>query len=233
MEIKLENVSFKIHNTYLIKDITFTARQGEILGLIGPSGAGKTTIINCINGLNKFSSGTCTIGGNKISKSLLYKVGCMPQEDALYLDLTGQENINFFGSLYKIDSDELKSRSEDLLKFINLNAEKHKLVSEYSGGMKKRLSLVIALLNQPEILLLDEPTVGIDPLLKQDVWKYLVALKDSGKTLIISTHVMDEAIKCDECALISHGRVLEYDTTENLLKLTSSNNLEELYLRGD
>jgi ABC-2 type transport system ATP-binding protein len=160
------------------------------------------------------------------------KVGYMPQSDAVYSDVSGLDNLLFFGRMYGMRGAALRQRAEDMLKLVDLYPDRNKLVANYSGGMKKRLSLAVALLHDPEILLLDEPTVGIDPVLRRSVWDKFNALCREGKTLIISTHVMDEAERCKKAALIYGGGILEYGEVETLKAKTGTGGLEELFLNA-
>ena len=228
--INITNVSKNFDKKTIINNISFNVNQGEIVCLLGPSGAGKTTLIRLITGALKADSGKIEIGGVQVpSMSLYAKMGFMPQSDALYTDLSGFDNLLFFGNQYKIKSDILKQEAIEILTSLDLLDDKDKLVSKYSGGMRKRLSLAIALLHKPTFLLLDEPTVGIDPILRKAIWEQFYSLRSDGITIIISTHVMDEAIKCDRTALIYEGTLVAFDLTEKLIEQTSSGNIEELF----
>lgn len=230
MSIQLDHVSKSFNHKLVLNNISLVANSNEILGLIGPSGAGKTTLIRMITGSLKADSGAILMNDTFVpDKKLLQQFGFMPQGEALYNDLSGIDNLRFFGRLYGLKGKELETRCQFLLDFIGLKKDEKKLVDKYSGGMKKRLSLIIALLHNPDYLILDEPTVGIDPALRQKIWQEFEKLSASGKTIIISTHVMDEALKCNKCALIKQGQVLAYGTVNELLATTVGGNLEELF----
>ncbi len=228
MSIKVHEISKTFDKKQVLNKITFNVESGEIVCLLGPSGAGKTTLIRLIIGAIKADSGEITIDDIKAPSIKLYnKVGFMPQNDALYNDLTGLDNLLFFGGLYKIKN--VRQRAMEVLNLLDLTDDKDKIVLNYSGGMKKRLSLAVALLHNPRFLLLDEPTIGIDPILRQTIWEQFYKLRDSGVCIIISTHVMDEAVKCNRTALIYNGSLIYNDTTANLIAKTKDGNIEDLF----
>ncbi len=228
MSIKVHEISKTFDKKQVLNKITLNVNSGEIVCLLGPSGAGKTTLIRLIIGAIKADSGEITIDDIKAPSIKLYnKVGFMPQNDALYNDLTGLDNLLFFGGLYKIKN--VRQRAMEVLNLLDLTDDKDKLVLNYSGGMKKRLSLAVALLHNPRFLLLDEPTIGIDPILRQTIWEQFYKLRDSGVCIIISTHVMDEAVKCNRTALIYNGSLIYNDTTANLIAKTKDGNIEDLF----
>jgi len=230
MNIEISHVSKFFAKKEVLKDISLQAREGEILCLLGPSGAGKTTLIRLVTGGLRPDSGEIRIGGQKFpNRDTIKKIGFMPQDDAVYSDLSGLDNLLFFGRLFGLSGKELRRSTEDALHWVDLEKDSTKLVSRYSGGMKKRLSLAITLLHNPSILLLDEPTVGIDPVLRKSIWDRFENLRLSGKTIVVSTHVMDEAVRCQRAALLYEGCLIENDTTENLLLKTRSGSLEELF----
>jgi ABC-2 type transport system ATP-binding protein len=230
MVIEIKDISKSFGSTKVLQNVNLTALSGEILCLLGPSGAGKTTLIRLITGALDADSGTICFDGERIpTMASIKKVGYMPQNDAVYNDITGYDNLMFFGRLQGLSGQPLKDRALDMLALVNLLEDKNKLVMNYSGGMKKRLSLAVALLHDPEILVLDEPTVGIDPLLRKTVWDKFELLAQSGKTIVISTHVMDEAEKCKKAALIYAGSIIENDEVVSLKAKTRSGSLEELF----
>jgi len=230
MGITIENVAKKFPKVEAIKDLSLKVNSHEIMGLIGPSGSGKTTLIRIVTGALHADRGEVRIDDTKVPDMALFpRLGFMPQSDALYPDLTGYDNLLFFGRLFGLKGERLKARVEEMLGFIGLTEDGNRLVSRYSGGMKKRLSLIIALLHDPEYLLLDEPTVGIDPVLRKKIWDHFRALAEQGKTLVISTHVMDEAEHCDRVALLYRGGILAAGTIPELKAKTSSGQIEELF----
>lgn len=234
MEIIINKVCKSFKEKKVLDNIALKVKSGEILCLLGPSGAGKTTLVRLIIGALASDSGEIIIDGLKMPNlKLMTKVGFMPQNDGLYEDLSAVDNLMFFGGLYGMKGKKLKSRINEVLKLMNLTEHKDRLVSNYSGGMKKRLSLAVALLHKPELLLLDEPTVGIDPVLRKTIWEQFNKLKEENVAIIVTTHVMDEAEKCDRTALIYNGKLIYDDKTENLIAKTPNGNIEQLFFMAE
>jgi ABC-2 type transport system ATP-binding protein len=230
MEIQISNVTKHFGKNRILEDITLKAAPGEILCLLGPSGAGKTTLIRLVIGAIRADAGMITIDGKPMpDMDLIRHIGYMPQNDAVYSDLSGWDNLMFFGSMYGMKMKKVRQRVEETLDLVDLANDRDKLVANYSGGMKKRLSLAIALLHDPEVVMLDEPTVGVDPVLRKAIWAEFDKLCGAGKTIIISTHVMDEAEKCHKAALLYQGRLLINDRIGALKAKTESGNLEDLF----
>jgi ABC-2 type transport system ATP-binding protein len=229
--VSINHVSRRFGSQEVLSGLSLTICQGEIYGLLGPSGAGKTTLIKQIAGLDIPNAGDITIFGEKVpSLSLLERIGYMAQSDALYGELTAAENLSFFASLYGLKGTRKKERMQESMQVVGLSEHMDKLVSNYSGGMKRRLSLAISLLHEPELLILDEPTVGIDPVLRQSIWSAFQDLKQKGKTLIITTHVMDEAEKCDRLGLLRDGRLIASGSPAELKTDTKAATIEEAFL---
>lgn len=231
--VSLTHVSKSFKKQQVLRDINLTIEDNEIFGLIGPSGAGKTTLIRLIIGAIEADEGVVKIGDTIIpSLKALNGFGYMPQNDALYADLSGCDNLMFFGGMYGMKKSVLKKRVQQVLELVELENDSGKKVSLYSGGMKKRLSLAVALLAEPSLLILDEPTVGIDPLLRRKIWEQFRRLKEQGKTIIITTHVMDEAGMCDRLALVYNGGILACDSVDALLSRTANRSIEELFFEN-
>ena len=232
--VKVEQVSKSFGKKTVLKDINVTIPKGQLFGLIGPSGAGKTTLVKMIVGMEKADAGTIHVLDKKTPNlELLQEIGYMAQSDALYVELTGEENLKFFASLYKLNKEEQKNRIAYAAGLVNLTDDLKKRVSAYSGGMKRRLSLAIALIQDPKVLILDEPTVGIDPELKLSIWKELLRLKnEDGKTIIVTTHVMDEAVKCDVVAMVRDGRILAKGTPQELKEHYQTDDFDEVFLKA-
>ena len=212
-------------------DISISMPTGKILGLLGPSGSGKTTLIKMIAGIDVATKGEVFLLGEKMPQlKMLEKIGYMAQSDALYGELTGWENMEFFASMYKMSKEHQKKRIAEVMKLVDLTDHLKKQVKAYSGGMKRRLSLAIALIHEPSVLILDEPTIGIDPVLRRTVWAELYDLRAAGISIIVTTHVMDEVEKCDFIGMIREGRLIAMGTPEELKKATDTNSIEEAFL---
>ncbi len=230
MKIAISHVSKSFGKAEVLHDITLDANPGEILCLLGPSGSGKTTLIRLLIGAMPADSGIITIDGRRVpNRESIRSIGYMPQNDAVYNDISGYDNLMFFGRLHGLREKRLRQRVDETLALVDLTRDKGKLVANYSGGMKKRLSLAIAFLHDPPVLILDEPTVGIDPLLRKTIWDEFDRFCAAGKTIIISTHVMDEAAKCQRAALLHDGSLIANDTIGRLRARSATGSLEDLF----
>lgn len=229
--IKVENVNKSFGKKQVLFDISLDIPYSQILGLLGPSGSGKSTLVKMIAGIDIATSGSVYLLNEKMPKlSLMNKIGYMAQSDALYEELTAEENIKFFASMYGLSGNNLKQRISEVMKLVNLSDHLKKQVKQYSGGMKRRLSLAIALVHEPPILILDEPTVGIDPVLRRSIWEELYKLKDSGTTIIITTHVMDEVEKCNNLGMIRDGKLIAVGSPAEIKHNSNSSTIEEAFL---
>lgn len=226
--VAINNLSVTLGGKKIINDISVEIPSGKIVGLLGPSGAGKTTLIRAILGIQKNSKGGISVLGLSAGKSeLRSKVGYVTQAPSVYPDLTVQENMDFFAAL----TGAAKSQTEDILKNLELIDLKHNLVRNLSGGQKSRVSLSVALLGKPKLLLLDEPTVGLDPVLRQKMWSRFKQLAGIGITVVVTSHVMDEADKCDQILFIREGKLLAADTRQKILKETGTKSMESAFLK--
>lgn len=229
--IKVEQLAHAFGAEQVLNDINLRVKKGEIFGLLGPSGAGKTTLVKLIVGILEADRGSIHVGEEKVpSFNVMKSMGYMAQADALYEELSAQENLHFFATLYGMKKEARKKAIASVLEVVDLTDHLHKLVRHFSGGMKKRLSLAISLLHHPQILILDEPTVGIDPVLRHANWQELIKLKEGGMTIVLTTHVMDEAEKCDRLAMLRDGHIIACDTPDNLKKSQGVASLEEAFL---
>ncbi|HGA3159895.1 TPA: ABC transporter ATP-binding protein [Streptococcus agalactiae] len=218
----------------VLNNINLEVFKGEIIGLIGPSGAGKSTLIKTMLGMEKADKGTALVLDTQMpDRNILNQIGYMAQSDALYESLTGLENLLFFGKMKGIQKTELKQQITHISKVVDLENQLDKFVSGYSGGMKRRLSLAIALLGNPTVLILDEPTVGIDPSLRRKIWQELINIKDEGRSIFITTHVMDEAELTSKVALLLRGNIIAFDTPLHLKKQFNVSTTEEVFLKAE
>ncbi len=232
--IKLNHLAKSFGEHVILHDVNLTVNRGEIVGLIGPSGSGKTTTIKTMLGMEKATSGTALVLGKKMpNRLILGKIGYMAQSDALYESLSAKENLEFFGKMKGVTGKELHSEITHVSRVVELTDYLNQRVSGYSGGMKRRLSLAIALLGQPELLILDEPTVGIDPALRRKIWKELKVLRDRGQSILITTHVMDETELTDRVALLLHGDVIVFDSPQELEKQYGVPTIEDVFLTAE
>jgi ABC-2 type transport system ATP-binding protein len=229
--IHVSDVSKNYGSQQVLENISLNVEKNEIYGLLGPSGAGKTTLVKMIAGIE-----TPTKGSIKVLDTLMpnlhnmTRIGFMAQSDALYVELSGKENLEFFASIYGLKGQKQKERIEHAASLVNLTEFLKKPVHQYSGGMKRRLSLAAALLHEPEILILDEPTVGIDPVLRQSIWNELYKLSDAGTTILVTTHVMDEAEKCGQLGMLRDGRLIASGSPQQLKESTASATIEDAFL---
>jgi len=214
-----------------VSNLDMSISKGTLYGLIGPNGSGKTTTIKMLVGLLKPTSGEATILGERIPiRKNIARISYMPQETAIYSDLTVHENLELFAGLYSMDRASLAKRENDLLSMIDLDERRDSLVSQLSGGMRHRTSLACSLIHDPEIMFLDEPTVGVDPELRVGFWKYFSDLKAGGKTIIITTHYMDEASRCDIVGMMRNGKLIAEGTPKNLMRTSGASDLESAFL---
>lgn len=232
--VEIRNISKRFGKKVVLNEVDMAIKDGSIYGFIGPSGAGKTTLIKMIVGMDSPDHGSIEVLGTKMPNlKLLQDIGYMAQSDVLYTELTGKENLAFFASLYQLNRAQTEERIAYTSKLVNLTDDLNKKVALYSGGMKRRLSLAIALIQNPKILILDEPTVGIDPELRLAIWNELIRLKrEEGKTIIVTTHVMEEAERCDYIAMVRDGRILTKGTPNELKEAYHARNFDEVFLHA-
>ncbi|RRJ63874.1 ABC transporter ATP-binding protein [Paenibacillus oralis] len=229
--IQTRNVCRKFNDKEVLHGISLDVRRSEIFGLLGPSGSGKTTFVKMIAGIDEATSGEIDVLGTRMPKlKMMNHIGYMAQSDAMYAELTAKENLEFFGALFGLRGAKMKRRIDEVMALVNLTEHVKRPVGAYSGGMKRRLSLAIALLHEPEVLILDEPTVGIDPVLRKSIWDEFDNLSRQGTTILVTTHVMDEADKCHRLGMIRDGSLIAVGTPEALKLETGSASIEEAFL---
>lgn len=217
--------------TRALDDVSFDVAAGETFGMIGPNGSGKTTLIRILLGIARAAGGEARVLGRLMpDRRVARNIGYMSQASALYSDLSINENLAFFGALYGLRGSALKRRIEETLALVDLTERRGSLVGALSGGMRQRVSLGIALIHEPKLLFLDEPTVGIDPELRVEFWDYFAKLNARGVTILVSTHHLDEARRCHRLALLRFGRLLALDTPDALLRASGQDDFDQAFL---
>ncbi|MCK5087348.1 MAG: ABC transporter ATP-binding protein [Melioribacteraceae bacterium] len=219
--LEIKNISKSFGELKALDNVSLLINKGEFFGLLGPNGAGKTTLMNNIIGYLEPDEGAIFFNNHKIifeDTSIRKKIGYVPQEISLYQELTAQQNLKIFGTLFGLSKRDLKKNSEQVLELVELKERRNDVVKEYSGGMKRRLNLAVSILNRPEILLCDEPTVGVDPQSRNAIFDMLQNLNNEGMTIIYTTHYMEEAERlCNRLAIIDSGVIVAEGTLQQLL----------------
>ncbi len=208
-------------DTIALASVSMDIMAGEMFGLIGPDGAGKTTLIRILTSLLDPDAGQCRLLGLSVTRETAQVrkvIGYMPQRFSLYPDLTVGENLRFFADLFRVPKQERLKRTDELLQFSRLSSFVNRRAGQLSGGMKQKLALSCALIHTPKVLILDEPTTGVDPVSRREFWEILKALKQGGVTILVTTPYMDEAEKCDRVALISKGEILAVGTADEIIR---------------
>src|SRR3984893_7612713 len=225
--VDVDNVVKSFGTMQALDGVTLRVRSGEIYGLLGPNGAGKTTLIRSIVGLVAPDAGTVTVLGRRMPNvENLRNIGYMTQQAALYPGLSVEENVQFFAAV-----NGAESGVTDALKLVELEQRRKSVVTTLSGGMRQRCSLACAIVHKPKLLLLDEPTVGLDPQLRVRFWDSFRKMADSGTTIVVSSHVMDEAERCQRLGLVQYGKLLAEGSPGEIRSLAGTNNLEEAFLK--
>ena len=226
--IEVRNLRVIRGGTLALRNLSLTVDPGTVTGLLGPSASGKTTLMRAIVGVQRVAGGTVVVLGEEAGHpSLRRRVGYVTQAPSIYGDLTVRENLRYFARILRASGE----RIEAVVATVGLGDVADRLVSRLSGGQRARASLATALLNEPPLLVLDEPTVGLDPLLRRDLWATFHRLADAGTTLLVSSHVMGEAALCDRLLLLREGELLAAETPDELLERTRSDSLDDAFLR--
>lgn len=231
--IETAGLSKKFNSEFAVQDVSMEIPRGAVVGLIGPSGSGKTTTVRLLTGIYKPTTGVAIVLGQRpltFTRDLREKIGYMPQLFALYPELSVWENLNFAASIYGLPM-KRGPRFEELLAFVELGKHKKKLARNLSGGMKRRLSLAATLTHNPELLFLDEPTAGIDPVLRRKFWDHFATLKAEGRTLFVTTQYVGEAVYCDLVGVMVNGRLAMLETPSGLRRRAFGGEVVELYTK--
>ncbi len=231
--ISVNNLAFKYGGLKVIDDMTMEIESGTSYGLLGPNGAGKTTLIRLMVGLLKPAGGSVSCLGKPPTRAMAKNIGYMPQLPALYSELSVEQNIDFFGRIYGLkNSKERSKRVDEVIKVVDLRDKRKTQIMKLSGGMKQRVSLACAIVHQPALIFLDEPTVGLDPELRVHFWEYFTDLTKAGHTLIISSHTFDDAAHCQRLAFLRLGRVVAHGSPAELRGATGNKeaSLEDAFL---
>ena len=233
--IIIENVTKRFDTVTAVDDLSLEIKWGELFGLLGPNGAGKTTLINILATLLTPNKGGAQVAGFDVehdSKNVRQIIGVCPQEPAYYGHLTGRENIELFGTFHDMPRDILKEKTEELIKKIGMEDHADRKAKEYSGGMVRRVSTVMALIHGPKIALLDEPTVAMDPVSRHAVWDFILELKRNGMAIVLTTHYMEEAeVLCDRVGIIDEGKLIAIGTPKELMAEHNAADLEEVFIK--
>lgn len=229
--IMVESVVKAFGQLRALDGVSLSVQSGETFGLIGPNGSGKTTLIRLLLGLGRPTTGTVRVLGKRMpNRGVAGSIGYMTQSSALYNELTVQENVAFFGALYGLRGGALRKRLTETLELVDLADRASSVTGALSGGMRQRLSLACALVHEPRLAFLDEPTVGIDPELRQAFWEYFARLNAQGVTIVVSTHHLDEAARCHRLALLRFGKLLALDTPDEMRRQSGESDFDRAFL---
>ncbi|MHA2023095.1 MAG: ABC transporter ATP-binding protein [Candidatus Thorarchaeota archaeon] len=233
--IEIINLTKRFDDITAVDNLSLEIGWGELFGILGPNGAGKSTAINILNTLLEPTEGSATVDEHDVvfnPDSVRKVIGVCPQEPAFYPHLTGEENITLMGEMHLVPKDVLKERVKTMVEKIGMEEHIKRRAKDYSGGMIRRVSMLMALINDPKVALLDEPTVAMDPKSRHAVWDFIRELKTQGKAIILTTHYMEEAQElCDRVAIIDEGRLIELGAPTDLMKKHQAKNLEEVFLK--
>jgi ABC-2 type transport system ATP-binding protein len=230
--IQTENLTKKFGNFIAADSLTFEVKRGEIFGFLGANGAGKTTAMRMLCGLSKPTSGKAMVAGYNLFKEIekiKQNIGYMSQKFSLYEDLTVKENIHFYGGIYGLTNADVRIKGQIIANQLGLQDEYHKLVSGLPLGWKQKLAFSVAIIHKPKIVFLDEPTGGVDPITRRQFWDMIGQAADSGITIFVTTHYMDEAEYCDRISMMVDGKIRALDSPENLKKQYNAENMDAVF----
>lgn len=229
--IEIEHLTKRFGRFVAVNDISFNVKKGEVFGFLGPNGSGKTTVIRMLIGLLTPTSGTGRVLGYDIrneNEKIRMNIGYMSQKFSLYEDLTVEENLDFYAGVYCIPKDKIEKRKKEILKMADLENRGNMITANLSGGWKQRLALGCAIIHNPKILFLDEPTGGVDPIARRKFWDIIYKLSENGTTVLVTTHYMDEAEHCNSIGFIYYGNILSLDSPQNMKEKTIDGNILEI-----
>ena len=233
--IEINNLTKRFDDITAVDDLSLEIGWGELFGILGPNGAGKSTVVNILSTLPEPTEGSATIDGCDVvfdPDCIRRVVGVCPQEPAYYPHLTGEENISLMGDMHLVPKEVLRERVETMVEKIGMEDHINRRAKDYSGGMIRRVSMLMALVSDPKIALLDEPTVAMDPKSRHAVWDFIRELKTQGKAIILTTHYMEEAQElCDRVAIIDEGKLIEIGAPTELMEKHQAKNLEDVFLK--
>ena len=232
--ISVQELTKRFNDFTAVNAITFDVKQGEIFGFLGANGAGKTTAMRMLCGLSFPSSGKAMVAGfdlYKEAEKIKKSIGYMSQKFSLYEDLTIRENIRFYGGIYGLTDGEIKSKTEFMVKHLHLEDQVNKLVKSLPLGWRQKLSFSVAMLHQPKIVFLDEPTGGVDPITRREFWTMIYEAANTGTTVFVTTHYMDEAEYCDRVSIMVDGRIDALDTPRELKRQFNAPSMEEVFVQ--
>jgi ABC-2 type transport system ATP-binding protein len=231
--VEVDNLVKRFGDFTAVDHISLRVRRGEIFGFLGPNGAGKSTAIRILCGLLSPTSGTALVGGIDVSRdpeTIRQNIGYMSQKFSLYDDLTVEENLDFFGGVYGVPAERRLEREEFVLRMAGLTEQRSRMTHLLAGGWKQRLALGCAILHEPPILFLDEPTSGVDPIARREFWDLIYQLSEAGHTIFVTTHYMDEAEYCHRLALMYDGKIVAMDTPAALMQAAGKESMEEVFV---
>lgn len=243
--IEVKKLSKTFDRFIAVNNVSFNVKKGEVFGFLGPNGSGKTTVIRMILGLLQATSGTVNVLGYDVYKNrekLRSNIGYMSQKFSLYEELTVEENLDFYAGVYNLSKKKIAEKKKEILKMADLEGREHLIVSNLSGGWKQRLALGCSIIHEPDILLLDEPTGGVDPIARRRFWDIIYNLSKEGVTILVTTHYMDEAEHCNSIGFLYYGNILSLDTPNNMkekvidgdiIEIKTDNTLKSIELLKD